>query len=215
MIARLKQFFDPGEQGDDSDKTLVNSVSTDQLARLEQQVATLTEVVAGFEKQLSRLSKEQFRTNALTEDALAEAKAARGGPSDRSMSKPATTSPSNTRLLEALMPVLDSIEAGLQSGQVQCERITDDSARETLLAWLDGQRLLRERLLTLLDKENVRPIQTVGQAFDPYRHVAVETAPDPGRPAGTIIEERRRGYESDGRVLRFAEVVVSQHAREA
>jgi len=45
----------------------------------------------------------------------------------------------------------------------------------------------------LADKENVRPIDSVGQVFDPYRHVAVETVFDPSRPTGTIVEERRRG----------------------
>lgn len=222
MITRLKQFFDPESDGDESDPNDPDDTLTDlsplvQYARLEKQIAALTASVAEVEKQLTRLSKEQFKANALGEDALSEAKvavaAAIGALSERSgpaaPAKPPPAAPSNTQLLEALMPVLDSIEAGLQSGQNECEHLADEAAKEILLAWLDGQRLLRDRLLALFDKENVRPIQTIGQLFDPYRHVAVETVAEAGRPVGTIVAERRRGYEIDGRVLRFAEVTVA------
>jgi molecular chaperone GrpE len=116
----------------------------------------------------------------------------------------------NTKVLEALMPVLDSIEAGLSSGKAQLDYIEDAAAREILAGWLEGQRLLRERLLTLLERENVRPIPTLGEHFDPFRHVAVESIYDAARPIGTIVEERMRGYMLDKRVLRFAQVVVTR-----
>lgn len=195
------------------------------------QIAALTETVAALEKTISRAAKEQLKSNMLAEDALAEAKTAVSvartaldrlnsgsapqAVSERSISdeRPSQLrSPlasANTRLLEAFMPILDRIEAGLQSGTAQLERLPDDPYREILAGWLDGQRLLRERILALFEKENVRSITTIGQPFDPYRHVAVETLNDPSHPPGTIIEERRRGYEIGQRVLRFAEVVVS------
>ena len=212
-LSRLRRAFGSPE-GDD---TLTNPPVAQQLLRLEQDsaasLAFLAEKVEGFEKHLSRLSKEQFKANSLTEDAMAALKSTLVPPIERtpvsdraSQMKPPV---SNTRLLESLMPILDGIEAGLVSGQNQANLIGDQRARDTLIGWLEGQRLLRDRLLAVLDKENVRPIDGVGQAFDPYRHVAVETVFDPARPAGTIVEERRRGYETDQRVLRFAEVVVT------
>ncbi len=214
LVSRLKRLFAPEDEDDTQTKPPLGL----RLARLEQEsiasMAALTDKLAEFEKHLTRLSREQFKANALTEDALAEVKTLRTTPqSTPAAERPSQLKPpiSNVRLLEALMPILDSIEAGLVSGQTQCSLIADEHAREILVGWLDGQRLLRDRLLALFDKENVRPIESVGQIFDPYRHVAVETVYDPLRDTGTIIEERRRGYETDQRVLRFADVVVTSN----
>jgi molecular chaperone GrpE len=113
------------------------------------------------------------------------------------------------RVLESLMPVLDAIEAGLESGRGQLDHLDDAQARALLAAWLDGQRLLRERILSLFEREGIRPIDALGQRFDPFRHVAVERIFDPLRVPGIIVSERRRGYEVSGRVLRFAEVLVT------
>ncbi len=215
-VSRVKALLTPEK----SDETLTNQPLAQRLTRLEQEslssIAALTDQVAEFDKHLARLSREQFKANVLTEGTLAEVKAAllrwsqERPPTAERPSQMKTPIP-NLRLLEALMPFLDSIEAGLVSGQSQCDLIADDHSREILIGWLDGQRLLRERLLALFDKENVRPIESVGQVFDPFRHVVVETMYDPLRAVGTIVEERRRGYEIDQRVLRFAEVVVTSN----
>jgi hypothetical protein len=215
---------------------------TDPALRIEHQIAAshniLIEAIMAIEQEVSRIAKEQHKTNTQNENVIREARAAislargalsRPQASERpsqirppgsvaaASSAPSASSAggtSDTRLFEALMPILDSIEVALESGSVQIAAIQDQQAREMLRGWLEGQRLIRERLLALFEKESIRPISTVGQVFDPYRHVAVETMYDPGRPAGTIVEERRRGYEfgtgSGQRVLRFAEVVVTK-----
>lgn len=192
-----------------------------QLTRIEQQLtaqlAALSDTAAALEKHVARFSKEQFKANTLAEGAVADAHAAvnvartaleRLSTEERpSQVRP----PDGTgRLLEALMPILDGLEAGLASGETQVQSLADATARETLRGWLEGQRLLRERLLALFAKEGIRPIPTLDRAFDPYRHVAVETVDDPTRPPGTIQAERRRGYETDQRVLRFADVIVTR-----
>ena len=84
----------------------------------------------------------------------------------------------------------------------------DNQAAAILAAWLDGQRLLRDRLLAILSEAGIEPIPTVGQTFDPYRHVAVGTVEDESLPDGHIVAEERRGYAAGDHVLRYAEVVV-------
>jgi hypothetical protein len=205
----------PPEDGKPADATDRPPPPADQLTT---QLATLIETVAALEKHVGWLSREQLRANALVESALAEsreavaiARSAIGKPAPiERMLTPVHPPEPNAKVLEALMPVLDSIEAGLNSGKAQLEHIEDGVAREILGGWLEGQRLLRERLLTLLERENVRPIPTIGEHFDPFRHVAVESIYDAARPVGTIVEERLRGYMLDKRVLRFAEVVVTR-----
>jgi len=81
----------------------------------------------------------------------------------------------------------------------------------TLAAWLDGLRLVHERLLDVLAAEGVRPLDALGASFDPALHVVIETVPaGDGQPAGTIVREMRRGYVAGDTVLRYAEVVVAR-----
>jgi molecular chaperone GrpE (heat shock protein) len=90
---------------------------------------------------------------------------------------------------------------------------TDEAAsgQDSFAAWLRGLRLVRERYLVVLAAEGVRPIETVGQPFDPNVHVAIDTAPaGPDVPAGVIVSELRRGYTVGPRVLRYAEVIVAR-----
>jgi molecular chaperone GrpE len=82
--------------------------------------------------------------------------------------------------------------------------------RRAMIAWLDGVRLARMRLLDVLKVYHVTPIPTLGQAFDPHRHVAVATDTSGQAPDGTILSEDRRGYTTPDKVLRFAEVVVAR-----
>ena len=66
---------------------------------------------------------------------------------------------------------------------------------------LEAVRLLEKEFLRVLSKAGVTPIETAGKTFDPLYHDAV--AMDPG---GTQLEEVRRGWLIDGKVLRAASV---------
>ena len=88
----------------------------------------------------------------------------------------------------------------------------DDGSRSgELAAWLEGLKLVQERLIDLLAAEGVRPIEAEGDAFDPHLHVVIETVPATDSvPAGTIVRETRRGYLAGETVLRYAEVIVAR-----
>lgn len=90
-----------------------------------------------------------------------------------------------------------------------------DEAMATLGQWLDGQQLLYERLQTILQGAGVRQIESEGQAFDPSRHRAVSTEARVDVPAGTIVGEERRGYTLDGKILRYAEVIVAKNEQDS
>ena len=75
---------------------------------------------------------------------------------------------------------------------------------------VEGIRAVHRKLMQLLQKEGVRPIEAVGQPFDPALHEVVSTVPADGdHPTGTIVEEVRRGYVWNGDLLRSAQVVVA------
>jgi molecular chaperone GrpE len=77
-------------------------------------------------------------------------------------------------------------------------------------SWIMGLTFVRQRLLDVLAAADVRPIVAVGRPFDPQQHIAIGVIPaTENYPAGTIVEELRRGYLAGERVLRHAEVVVA------
>jgi molecular chaperone GrpE len=181
---------------------------------LAQQGSLSADGLAALEKQLGKLGREQYKANA-----LAEAQAERLQASLETLqatlerqksAQDEAVHKARLEILEALLPVLDGLEAGLKSGGRQAYRLHQQGLPEaaTLIAWLDGQRLLRDRLLAILETEGIRPIAAAGQPFDPYRHVAVGTVKDESLPEGQVVAEEQRGYAVGDQVLRYAQVVV-------
>ena len=66
---------------------------------------------------------------------------------------------------------------------------------------LEAVRLLEKEFVRVLAKSGVTPIETTGKNFDPVYHDAVAM-----EPGGTQLEEVRRGWLIDGKVLRAASV---------
>src|SRR5262245_4622067 len=90
-------------------------------------------------------------------------------------------------------------------------RQLSDSLTESIGAmkqWRDGQQLLFERLQSILRTAGVREIETAGRPFDPAIHRAVSVAESNDLSSGTIASEELKGYTLDGRILRYAEVIV-------
>jgi molecular chaperone GrpE (heat shock protein) len=81
----------------------------------------------------------------------------------------------------------------------------------SLRHWCEGQGLLRERLVSALRSAGVLPIECAGKPFNPEVHRAVSVERRSDIPSGTIIAEEQPGYVLDGRVLRYAEVVVAKN----
>jgi molecular chaperone GrpE len=170
--------------------------------------------LAALEKQLNRLGREQYKANTLAE-AQAERLAASLETLQATLARQEADQKEAVRqarleILKALLPVLDGLEAALRSGGRYAWRLYQQGSPEApiLTAWLDGQRLLRDRLLALLEAEGIRPIPATGHPFDPYRHVAVHTVKDDSLPDGQIVAEEQRGYADGDRVLRYSRVVV-------
>ncbi len=89
-----------------------------------------------------------------------------------------------------------------------------DSLTEAVAAmrqWRDGQALLAGRVETILQAAGARTMDTVGRAFDPVLHRAVSTEAHRDVAAGTIVGEELKGYTLEGRILRYAEVIVAKH----
>ncbi|MEE8389580.1 MAG: nucleotide exchange factor GrpE [Anaerolineae bacterium] len=193
----------------------------------------------GLEKEIRRLGKAQFKANALAENQGArwEQIITSVQEAQKQQDELLATitheriAARERELLKTVLPALDGLENAIASGQRYLE-IRDKAAtslkssqtpitpaqavlvspadRAMLSGWLDGLRLVRERMLAILEAGDVAPIPTVGQPFDPYLHIAVGTTTDGEGPAGTVVAEERCGYQSLAGVLRYAEVIVYQ-----
>ncbi len=218
-----------------SERRQVWATLVDLLTRLERDVNTVhpaSNGLATIEKEVRKLGKTQFKANMLaeeqatrTEAVLAEIEAQKAQQNElieRLVADQVATA--QQEWLESLLPVLDGLDNAITSGK-QYLAVRDRAAsvpdltptqallvspadRAKLASWLDGLRLIRERLLSLLEAGGVTPIPTVGHPFDPYQHIAVATSPTGEGPPGTIVAEERRGYRTATRVLRYADVVV-------
>ena len=103
----------------------------------------------------------------------------------------------NERLLSELLPVLDSLEAGLQAA----------GAADGPLK--DGLEATRRQLLKVGADHGMTQIDPQGEAFDPAWHQAVSQVPAPGAEPGAVVQVFQKGYVLNDRLLRPALVAVA------
>jgi molecular chaperone GrpE len=77
-------------------------------------------------------------------------------------------------------------------------------------ALMEGIRAVREQATSVLAQLGFPARDDVGASFDPSRHEAVASRPDPAVPDGTVVEVVRAGYGDGERQLRPAQVVVAR-----
>jgi molecular chaperone GrpE len=77
-------------------------------------------------------------------------------------------------------------------------------------AFRKGVELMHAKLHDLLKKSGVAPIQSIGVDFDPNIHQAVMHEVSPRHREGEVIDELRRGYMINGRLLRPSMVKVAK-----
>ncbi len=105
----------------------------------------------------------------------------------------------NEDLLLEILPVLDHYELGLQNAE----------QHDVDPAVLDGFKLVLDQFQNVLNKFNLKPIEAVGEVFDPHQHEALTHMPSDEYPAETCSNQVRRGYMFGDKLLRAAQVVVS------
>jgi molecular chaperone GrpE len=96
--------------------------------------------------------------------------------------------------LHKLLPLLDSFDQALRNPGPE----------------KDGIGLLHRQLLAILSTEGVRPIETIGQRFDPYRHEVLLQESLEGKEDETVLEEIQKGYMVHDKVLRYAKVKINK-----
>lgn len=102
--------------------------------------------------------------------------------------------------LQELLPVVDNLERALQAANdTQDIKSLIEGIQMVLKLFEDGSRRL-----------GIKRIATVGHAFDPNVHEALQQEATAEHPPGTIVAEVQPGYSIGPRILRAALVVVAR-----
>jgi molecular chaperone GrpE len=110
----------------------------------------------------------------------------------------------NEELLTELLMVIDHFESGI------------DTARkgENFNSLFRGMEMILKELYDLLNNKGLSLIETVGKKFDPHCHEAIMQVETDEYPEGFVVEEIRKGYRFNDRVIRPAVVKISKSKQE-
>ncbi len=152
----------------------------------EAAAATLAARVAELEAALLQVREEQLRERAELDNQrkrlIREAEQARRF--------------ANEKLLADLLPVFDSLEAGLgASGDAEKLR--------------EGVELTLRQLTRAVESSGLLVVDPAGQPFNPEHHQAMSMAPIAGIAPGVVAQVYQKGYVLNDRLLRPALVVVA------
>src|SRR5258708_15140002 len=102
-------------------------------------------------------------------------------------------------LITKLLDVLDGYDRAL-------ENVPADVKDQP---WVEGMWLVERKLRSILEGEGLEPIDSLGKPFDPYLHEAIASV-ESDQPEGTVIQEHRKAYRLNDRVIRPALVSVAK-----
>jgi molecular chaperone GrpE len=104
-------------------------------------------------------------------------------------------------MIASLLPVLDDFE-----------RLFSNAAEEQLerdAPFLRGAHLIYDKMMNLLQARGLKPMEAVGQPFNPELHEAIMQQSQSGVEPGVVLQESARGWRLGDKVIRHAKVVVS------
>lgn len=101
-------------------------------------------------------------------------------------------------VIEKILPVIDNFERGFA--------VVDPEDSED--AFVKGMSQVYKQMMTELDKIGVKPIEAVGQEFNPDFHNAVMQVQSDEYEAGVVAQELMKGYTYRDSVVRYSMVAV-------
>ena len=104
------------------------------------------------------------------------------------------------RIFKDMLPLIDDFERALAA----MDKVQGDDVQSTK----EGVKLIYQKFLTFLDKNDVHAINTDGADFNTDEHEAVTTFAAGDDQKGKVIDCTQKGYKLGDKVIRFAKVVV-------
>lgn len=103
-------------------------------------------------------------------------------------------------IIEKILPVVDNFERGLAA-------VSEDQKGDPFITGMDK---IYKQMMTELDAVGVKPIDCIGQEFNPDFHNAVMQVENDELESGTVAQELQKGYMYKDTVVRHSMVSVVQ-----
>jgi molecular chaperone GrpE len=108
------------------------------------------------------------------------------------------------KLIQNLLPVIDSLEKGIESAE---RAGAEDGPTKAII---EGMSLCLKMLVDVLIKEGLSVVDPVGEPFDPNLHQAMSMVENPDMEPNSVVAVMQRGYTLNDRLVRPAMVMVSK-----
>ncbi len=105
-------------------------------------------------------------------------------------------------IIEKILPIIDNFERALEMAGSEEGKEQDP--------FMDGMEKVYRQLMDELDKAGVKPIEALGEDFDPNLHNAVMQEESEEFESGKITKELQKGYMYRDSVVRHSMVAVAQ-----
>lgn len=102
-------------------------------------------------------------------------------------------------VIEKILPVIDNFERGL-------EAVPEEQKEDSFVT---GMEMIYKQMMTTLEGIGVKPIEAVGQEFNPDLHNAVMHIEDEELGENIVAEEFQKGYTYRDNVVRYSMVKVA------
>lgn len=99
-------------------------------------------------------------------------------------------------VIETFLPCLDSFKDAKKT-------ISDENV-------LTGINMIENKIISALEKLDVKKIETIGKTFDPNFHDVIAVMHNDKAEDNVILEEYQAGYIYNGKVIRYSKVIVNK-----
>ena len=106
------------------------------------------------------------------------------------------------RLLQNLLPVLDSLEKAIEASEAAGQNEDDPQ--------LEGIKLCSKLFVDVLTREGIEALDPEGEPFDPNLHEALSMIENPDLEPNSVMTVIQKGYRLNERLVRPAKVMVSK-----
>lgn len=104
----------------------------------------------------------------------------------------------NEELVKELLPSLDNLETALKHASRSADGLKE------------GVEMTLRELKRTLERAGLKPIEALGQPFNPEYHHAIAQVEREDLPDKTVVDEMRKGYLFNDKVIRPSLVTVSK-----
>jgi len=109
-------------------------------------------------------------------------------------------------VIDPILEVLDDFERSIDAAEELQDTQDAESAYESLKG---GVEMVFRKFRDTLETLGVKPIEAEGMPFDENLHEAMMRQPSDEAEPGTVLQEIRKGYRMEDRVIRHSRVVVA------